>query len=155
MKNGFAVLAIGLWVVTIAVLGAMFVRGNTAPAPDGRTAIILTPAERDVVLAEMRGMLTAVRDVADGLAGNRRADVVRAAGDAGGAATHRAPVALLAKLPLEFKRMGMSLHAGFDELAAAAAAEQGEATGALLGRLTGQLNQCVACHQIYRFDTGP
>lgn len=31
MKNTLALLAIGLWVITVAVLGTMFVRGSTAP----------------------------------------------------------------------------------------------------------------------------
>ena len=35
----------------------LFVQGQTRPAADGRTEILLTPVERDVVLAEMRHLL--------------------------------------------------------------------------------------------------
>ena len=150
MKNKLAVLALGLWGITVVVLATMFVRGNTAPATDGRTAVILRDSERDLVLTEMRGMLLAVRGVAEGLAGNQRAEIAQAARDGGGGAMRDVPVSLMAKLPLEFKEMGMAMHAGFDALASAA--DQGEATDKLLGLLTGQLNQCVACHQSFRIN---
>lgn len=153
MKNKFALLAIGLWVITIAVLGTMFVRGSTAPASDGRIAVMLRGPERDLVLTEMRGMLMAVRGISEGLAENRRADISQAARDGGGSAMGGVPMSLMAKLPLEFKGMGMAMHKGFDELAAAA--ERGEATDKLLVRLAGQLNQCVGCHQGYRIDMTP
>ena len=153
MKNKLALIAIGLWVVTIAVLGTMFVRGSTAPASDGRIAVMLRGPERDLVLTEMRGMLMAVRGISEGLAENRLADIIQAAQDGGSSAMGGVPMSLMAKLPLEFKGMGMAMHKGFDELAAAA--ERGEATDKLLVRLTGQLNQCVACHQGYRIDVTP
>lgn len=153
MKNKVGLLAIGLWVITIAVLSTMFVRGNTAPASDGRIAVMLQGPERDLVLTEMRGMLMAVRGISEGLAENRRADVVQAARDGGSSAMGGVPMSLMAKLPLDFKGMGLAMHKGFDELAAAA--EHGESTDKLLGRLSGQLNQCVGCHQGYRIDITP
>ena len=153
MKNKLALIAIGLWAVSIAVLGTMFVRGSTAPASDGRIAVMLRGPERDLVLTEMRGMLMAVRAISEGLAENRLADIIQAARDGGSSAMGGVPMSLMAKLPLEFKGMGMAMHKGFDELAAAA--ERGEATDKLLVRLTGQLNQCVGCHQGYRIDMTP
>jgi hypothetical protein len=54
------VMALALWVVTIVALGWFFVNGWTKPAADGRTEIVLAPAERDQILAEMRQLLKAV-----------------------------------------------------------------------------------------------
>ena len=42
--------SLGLWVVTIIVVAVLYVRGSTVPATDGRLAIPLAPAERDLVL---------------------------------------------------------------------------------------------------------
>jgi len=47
-------------VLALALGAAVFlfgIRGSVAPASDGRTAILLEPAERDLVLAEMRAFL--------------------------------------------------------------------------------------------------
>ena len=44
-----------------ATLYLFLVRGSVAPASDGRTAILLAPAERDLVLTEMRAFLQATQ----------------------------------------------------------------------------------------------
>ena len=46
-------IALVLWVATIATLGWFFINGWTKPAADGRTEIVLAPAERDQILAEL------------------------------------------------------------------------------------------------------
>jgi len=46
-----------------ATLYLFIVRGSVAPASDGRTAILLDPGERDLVLAEMRAFLQATQGV--------------------------------------------------------------------------------------------
>jgi hypothetical protein len=61
------VTALVLWTMTIAALGWFFVKGWTVPGADGRTEIVLAPAERDQILAEMRQLLKAVDGVIRGL----------------------------------------------------------------------------------------
>lgn len=58
---------LGLWVVTLAVVGWMFVVGWTKPGTDGRQEIMLAPAERDQILAEMRHLFKAVDGIVRGL----------------------------------------------------------------------------------------
>ena len=139
-----------LWLAVVVAAGVLFVRGTTAPGSDGRTAIRLSLSERDFVLGEMRTMLGAVQGVAEGIAANDLTAVSRAASGSGIAFERGVPVTLMGRLPLEFKQQGMAMHAGFDEIAAAAA--KGESGQALTGRLAGQLNLCLGCHQSYRFD---
>ncbi len=150
MKNRLAFAAIALWGVTAVTLGVLFVRGQTAAGPDGRTSILLAAGERDFVLEEMRGLLVAVHDIADGLSRDDRAEVARAARAVGMAAAHDVAPALMVKLPLAFKQLGLPLHRGFDDLAAAA--ERGEPASALSRRLVEQLDRCVACHGAYRLE---
>ena len=52
-----------LWVITVMIMLTWFIQGHTRPASDGRTEILLAPAERDLVLAEMRDLLKAVHGV--------------------------------------------------------------------------------------------
>jgi len=150
MTNRVAWAAIALWILTIAAAGLLFVRGSTVPAQDGRTSILLSVGDRDFVFDEMRSLLVAIRDISDGLNRNDTAEVVKAARGVGMAAAHDAAPTLMARLPLDFKRIAMPLHAGFDDLAAAA--EHGESSAALAGRLIEQLDRCIGCHAAFRID---
>lgn len=144
--------ALGLWVITVAAAGWLFVAGWTKPGSDGRQAIILAPAERDQILAEMRQLLKAVNGVVRQL-GDPQQDLkqteatVRAPGMAMAADTSPA---IMAKLPLDFKQMGMSIHHGMDALADAFA--QQELSQQILQRLASMTARCTTCHDLYRFS---
>jgi hypothetical protein len=64
--NKIAIIALLLWAVTIAGFGWSFIKGNTTAGTDGRTAIVLQRSERDFVLSEMRGLLSATQEIIDG-----------------------------------------------------------------------------------------
>lgn len=145
-----ALAALLLWLVTAIGAGIIFVRGVTAPSSDGRTAILLAPAERDYVLGEMRQMLIGVQQMTAALAENDAAGVAKAARAASTHEGHEPPMTLMAKLPMEFKRTGGAMHAGFGDLADAA--DKGEPAAKLQARLAGELNACVGCHEAYRID---
>jgi cytochrome c556 len=147
-------MSLGLWLATVVVFAVLFVRGSTAPATDGRRAILLSPAERDLVLAEMRTMLTTVQGIVQGVHDNDLKRVAAAARASGMQAAVDTNPALMAKLPLEFKQLGMSVHHGFDDLADAI--DGGKAgRDEVLRQLGTQLVTCVACHQSFRIDPGP
>lgn len=145
------------WLLTLVfaiATGAMaylfLVRGETLPASDGRTAILLQPGERDLVLAEMRAFLVAVAGISQAVADEDAKSVVLAARQVGAAAQHEVPASLVAKLPLEFKRLGFDTHSRFDQLALNA--EQFEDTSQVLPELALLLQNCVGCHAAYRID---
>jgi hypothetical protein len=145
-----SVAAIALWFVTVAVAVFFFVRGQTQVAPDGRTAVLLAPDERNLVLTEMRGMLETVQGVVDGVNADDIKQVAQAARASGMAAAADVNPALMARLPLEFKQLGLSVHKRFDEIATAA--DSGASREQLLASLGTQLSACVACHAGYRMD---
>ena len=143
-----SITAIALWLVTIVVLATMFVRGNTTTGSDDRTAIVLNTPERDLVLTEMRGLLTSTQAILDGLNRNDMklvADAARAIGM--GSATDVNP-SLMTKLPLSFKQMGMGVHHEMDALADAAQA--GKSPAEIQGMLSNTLSTCVACHSAWQ-----
>lgn len=141
--------AIGLWLVTAVAAATLFVRGQTETALDGREAIQLTDAERTLVLGEMRTLLTAVEGIVTALPDGDMATVAEAARTGGMGTAEGVPPALMLKLPLEFKELGMSVHEGFDAIAVAA--REGETQEMILDRLSDTLQRCVTCHASYRF----
>ncbi len=146
-----SIIAIILWLATIAVAATFFVRGNTAQGTDGRTAIVLSGAERDMVLGEMRGLLSSVHDVLDGLNKNDMTQVAAAAARSGMGSAADVNPAMMAKLPLAFKSLGMSVHHDMDALAAAA--KQNKSGAEIQGMLTDTLGKCLACHATWQLQT--
>ncbi len=141
-----ALIAIALWIVTIAAGAVLFFRGYTTPSADGRVAVQLNPAERQFVLTQMRGMLANVQGIVSGLAGNDPGMVAEAARGSGRSAMNTSP-ALMAKLPMAFRQLARGLHFGFDTLADEA--EGGASGEVLLQRMSAQLATCVACHAAF------
>jgi cytochrome c556 len=148
VKTKLAVIALLLWAATIGALGFLFVRGWTSESSDRRTAIQLSPAERDLVLGEMRQMLHSVHNLVTGLSAGDRKIMEQAARASGmGMAADVNPI-LIAKLPLGFKQQGMSVHRDFDALADTIARGADQAT--VLRDFTGITARCVGCHTAYR-----
>lgn len=146
------VAALVLWLVGVGLLAWVFVRGMTASATDGRTEVLLAPAERDQILAEMRQLLQAVDGILDGVTARDPAEGARmiatAARTAGMDMAADANPVLMAKLPLPFKQMGMSVHQDFDGLAERAT--QGASRDEILSDLSSITKRCTTCHGLYR-----
>ncbi|HSA62147.1 MAG TPA: hypothetical protein VLE03_07900 [Nitrospiraceae bacterium] len=151
MKRGICTVALALWVVTITAGIWLFVKGTTKPGADGRIEIVLAASERDLILGEMRQLLKAVDGVVRGL-GEPQSDLTQAEAAARAAGMGMAAdvnPALMAKLPLPFKQMGMSIHKDMDALADAIV--QKETEKQILQRLSSMTARCTTCHDLYRF----
>jgi len=154
MRSTLCRITLGLWIVTIGVAGWFFVQGWTTQGTDGRMAIVLAPAERDLILGEMRMLLKAVHGIVTGLAGQDQetdqTQIEQAARLAGMSMAADVNPALMAKLPLSFKQMGMSIHQDMDALADAIVKK--ETPQQILQRLSGMTARCTTCHDLYRFS---
>jgi hypothetical protein len=150
--NKIALIAIGLWLITIAAFAWFFVYGNTVPGTDNRTAVVLRADERQLILQEMRGLLSATHNILDGINQGDMARVASMARSAGMAAAADVNPTLMAKLPLQFKSLGMSVHRDMDEIAGAA--ETGRSAPEILRMLTATTSKCVACHAAWQLNTG-
>ena len=152
MKQIVCATAVILWIAIVVAAGWFFVKGWTAKGSDGRTEILLAPVEREQILAEMRQLLKAVDGIIKGL-GEPKPDVkqmeeaARAVGMKMAADTEPA---IMAKLPLPFKQMGMSIHKDMGALADAIV--QHETPQQILQRLSSMTARCTACHDMYRFN---
>lgn len=127
--------------------------GDTVPASDGRTAILLSPGERDLVLAEMRAFLESIQVITQSLSDEQLDQAAVAARRVGAAAAGEVPVSLMAKLPMGFKELGLSTHGAFDQLALDA--EQLGDPAHTLGQLAGLQSNCVGCHAAFRIEVTP
>lgn len=124
-------------------------QGSVSGSTDGRIAIHLEAAERDLVLAEMRAFLTSVQQITRGISENDMQLVAEYSRKAGKAAQGDVPGTLMGKLPMQFKQLGFDTHTRFDQLALDAD-DLGDAQHAL-SQLSVLLQNCTACHEAYRF----
>ena len=143
-KTTIAVLSL----VIAAMVYKFIVAGSTQMGEDGRVAIILASSERALMLSEMREFVAGVQRISDALSRDDMPGVARAARAVGSAKAHDVPVAMLGKLPLEFKTLAFGTHRGFDTIAADADAN-GTPKHALM-QLSDVLEKCVACHARYQ-----
>lgn len=140
-----------VFVLATATLLYLFViRGETLPASDGRKAVLLAPGERDLVLAEMRAFLVALQEISQAVVEQDAVMAAAAARRVGAAAQQGMPAGLAGKLPLEFKRLGFDTHSRFDQLALNA--EQFGDSAQVLPELATLMQNCIACHAVYRID---
>lgn len=139
----------GVLLVAILVMSYKFVlTGAVEPSTDGREAIVLEEAERNLVLAEMRMFLSSVQKITAGVAKEDMEVVIKAAREVGFAAQQEVPGALMKKLPLAFKKLGFDTHQKFDALAQDAE-DLGDPQHALQ-QLSMLMNNCVGCHSAYQ-----
>lgn len=136
----------------LAVIGALIykfiIAGAAEKAEDGRMAIVLAPSERAFLMKEMRDFVAGVQRIADALSRDDMDGVAKAARGMGKGMTHEVPAPLMAKLPLEFKTLGFSVHGDFDQIALDAA--DMKLPKHTLGQVAGVLQKCVACHNAYQ-----
>jgi hypothetical protein len=147
-SKNIASIALLLWVFTIAVFVWFFIRGNTTTGTDGRTAVVLQISERDLILSEMRGLLSATQGILEGVNQGDMQRVIKASSAAGMVVAADASPALMAKLPLELKSLGMSVHRDMDAIAKAA--ENKEPAPEILKMLSNTLTKCVDCHSAWQ-----
>lgn len=151
LTNRLALLAIVLWVATVAVFAWFFVKGNTTAGTDGRTAVVLAAPERSLILGEMRGLLTASQQIVQGIQQGDMKQVAKSARAVGMASAVDVNPALMAKLPVAFKSLGMNVHHDMDDLAQAA--DNGKSSSELLGMLANTMSKCVGCHSAWQLKT--
>ena len=143
----YQTIIVALLLVIAAMAYKFIVAGSTERIDDRRVAIVLAPGERALMLSEMRAFVGGVQLITDALSREDMKSVAKAAREMGTARSHDVPLALMAKLPLEFKTLALGVHRGFDTLAMDA-----QATGKpahTLNQLSEVLRKCVACHASY------
>jgi hypothetical protein len=151
MKNKLGLVSLVLWLLTVGVFAFFFVRGTTSVSTDQRRSVNLSPVEKDLVLGEMRTMLKAINGMLGALSDGDMSKAAEAATSAGMAmAVDTSPI-LMAKLPLDFKELGMGTHKAFDELSSEI--KKGATLPQVLVKMHQITNRCIACHETNRLGS--
>lgn len=149
------ILCIGIIGLLLAIIAAgiyqFIISGNTTTSRDGRTLIHLNSAERDLVLREMRSFLEHTQKILVALQQKDMQAVAVAARSVGMAAQKDVPAGLIGKLPIGFKKLGFDTHKKFDQLALDAESFSDPDTS--LKQLTQLMQNCIACHAVFRLET--
>ena len=122
-----------------------------APGHDARVVLALTPEERAIILDEMRQFLDAVQKMTAALARQDMPATAKASRAVGQHMGHAVPPSLRAKLPIEFRQLGNSVHREFDQMALDAET-LGDVSHSLT-QLSATLQKCVSCHATYQIRT--
>ncbi len=121
-----------------------------APGRDGRAVLELDPAERVMILEEMRMFLDGVQNMTAALGRQDMQGTADAARGMGMKMVHEVPPALRDKLPLEFRQLGFSVHREFDQIALDA--EGLKDVSYSLNQLSATLQKCVSCHARFQIQ---
>jgi len=139
-----------LLIIIVAGAYKFIFQGSVVESSDGRMAIQLNAAEKNMVLAEMRALLESTQKVTEGITKKDMSQVIKYARQVGMAAQSGVPGTLMGKLPMEFKILGSDTHKKFDQLALDAE-DFGDSEHALL-QLSALMQNCVSCHATYRIS---
>lgn len=148
-KKCFAMIALLLLVIVGGVYKFIF-QGSVIESTDGRISIQLNAGERDLVLEEMRAFLESVQHITKAATENNMEMVAKSARKVGKAAQSAVPGTLIGKLPIAFKKLGFDTHLKFDEVALNAE-DFGDSNQVLI-QLSDLMQNCIACHAVYRID---
>lgn len=142
----FALIALGA-----LLAAAVSPAAGPPPGADTRAVLMLSDAERHLVLDEMRNFLAVLQTISEALPREDMKEVARAARKMGSGAANEIPPETVAKLPDAFKQLAGAVHTSFDTIALDA-----ESLGDpihTMGQVGEMLGKCNACHGIYQIRT--
>jgi hypothetical protein len=122
---------------------------NTTVA-DTREAVVLPGFELDRILASMRRFLKGTQKIVEGLALNDMKMVVQGARSTDPQPLSEASLKARENCPKGCTELCEEMHGGFNGIATEA--ETGKNKQVILEKLSGTLQKCTACHDIYRYD---
>lgn len=150
--QSLALIAVGALLVAAVAPAAGPAGSPASPAgADKRSVLVLSDAERHLVLDEMRNFLAVLQTISEALPREDMKEVARAARKMGSGAANEIPPETVAKLPDAFKQLAGAVHTSFDAIALDA-----ESLGDpkhTMGQLGEMLGRCNACHGIYQIGT--
>ena len=135
--------------IVVAIFSYKFTVGDVQPSEDGRQAVKLSKDERNALLLEMRTWLQSSQGILAAASAKDFAAVIRSAKASGMGAEAGTPASLFRKLPYEMKALGFDTRRKFDDIAADA--EKSRDSDRIVAKLSVAMNNCIACHETYRF----
>ncbi|SEH86937.1 hypothetical protein [Bathymodiolus azoricus thioautotrophic gill symbiont] len=132
----------------LAGIGYQFVVGSVITAKDGRIAIVLTKGERNFVLGEMRGLLANMQQLVSAAADKDIDKTIRIAKKLIDDSKGAKQLSIIAKTPINFKRLTNNIHAQFKTLYSDAVEKRDPNHS--LKQVSIIMQNCIVCHGAYQ-----
>ncbi|EHQ06251.1 hypothetical protein [Leptonema illini] len=147
----------GLWIVTTVMLVGLFLMGRMSfsSLEDGRRVVEVSASDKVLILTEMRELLFALNRMHGALAvGDQQAaaDAAESVGMGMVESLAEREASLIAKLPIEMKKLGFSTHENFDDIAKKLRDNPGMDQRTISAEIKTLTDKCVACHAAYRIE---
>jgi hypothetical protein len=147
----------GLWITTTILFVSLFLMGRMSFShlEDGRRVVKVSASDKVLILTEMRELLFALNRMHAALAvGNQKAAAEAAESVGMGMVKNLAESesSLIAKLPIEMKKLGFSTHENFDNIAKKLRENPNMDLRTISAELKTLTDKCVACHAAYRIE---
>ncbi len=125
-------------------------RPNSLPRRQGdpREAVVLSPAEAELLLTGMRTYLETIQGIVEAMAENQVARVSDIAPTSGAKLLNDVNPVTGLKLPIGFASMSFDTHDKFDKLAEKA--KRGSSRAEILNDVRDIMGNCISCHASYR-----
>lgn len=129
---------------------------TAAPAVDRRSPVVLRPAEKAALLADMREYLTGLQDIFAALAKDDMTKVATRARDMGMINVDEKPLMFPSSSGVRFRELAAMVHEDFEDIAKAAdqmkkmKKPSDRKSKEILGMMAGTMKRCVSCHESYR-----
>lgn len=151
MKKTHTLITIISLLLNIGLVYFFVFKGNTVKGENERTAVIMSPENKNFVLNNMRHFLEGVQQINQGIIENDPAKVIAAGKSYGGSPVDEAPSGLVKSLPIDFKKLAFATHASFDAIKDSAATNFSPKQ--TQKQLDGLLNKCIKCHSNFKIQT--
>ena len=132
----------------IALISLALISTSVFADEDNRRVVNLSETNRNLVLTEMRALLSGTQAILGALANDDMKAVAESAKPLGMGMAHNAENHLHDALPKEFMMLGKTVHVAFDEIARDA--ESVNDSKHTLKQLNQMMAQCTACHSSYQ-----
>ncbi len=142
-----------LWAIIVALglivfgAGYQLITGSTVVSSDGRTAIVLTKNERNFVLGEMRGLLGHIQQLVAAAADRDIDKTIAIAKRLNSDSQGEKQVGIIAKTPLNFKKITANIHSQFGKLYEDSVKKRD--ANHSLKQVSMIMQNCIACHGAY------
>lgn len=132
--------------------------GGAAASPqvERRAPVVLRPAEKTALLADMRDYLKGLQDIFTALSKDDMATVAARARDMGLINVYETTLMFPTTSGVRFRELAAMVHDDFEEIARAAEQLQkakkpsDRKSKEILGMLAATMKRCVSCHESYR-----
>ena len=152
MKKLPIISAIFFFLSTLLLIYFFIFRGSVIETEDHRVTIELSEPNSAFALKEMRDFLESIQQINEGILNKDAEQIYVAARKSGAKVVEETPQGMMASLPIGFKKLGLGVHAKFDEIADSIRANND--FNYAQREMNTLLNSCITCHRTYKIAVG-